>query len=88
MKNVTVAGKPLILPFEIVQVLRGERGYTENSKDIAELAISRYQAGRAGLAYDPPSAPGFSGWAVEVTDRFLLACWKYGRADSPGVGVH
>ena len=75
--------KPFILPPEMVQMLRGERGYTENSKDIAELAISYYQDGLAGLAYDPPgSAPGFSPWCVEMTERFLLASWEQGRKDA------
>lgn len=73
---------PLILPPEIVQVLRGERGYTESCKDIAELGIYHYQAGRAGRTYDPPSAPGFPDRCVELTDCFLLACWEQGRRDA------
>lgn len=74
--------KPLILPPEIVQVLRGERGYTESCKDIAELGIYHYQAGRAGRTYDQPSPPGFPGWCVELTYCFLLACWEQGRRDA------
>lgn len=74
--------KPLILPYEIVQMLRGERGYTGGSKDIAELAINRYIAGYEGRVYKPPIAPGFPTWSVEMTDRFLLACWKQGRDDA------
>ena len=87
MKNSTAARKPLILPPEIVQVLRGERGYTEESKDIAELAISIYQAGHAGRAYEVPRVPDFPYWTVEETDHFLWACWRYGRAQCIGVVV-
>lgn len=75
--------KSRILPPEIVQVLRGERGYTESCKDIAELGIYRYQDGKAGRAYEEPYDPGyFSVWAVEVIKLFLLACWEQGRKDA------
>lgn len=87
MKNSTAAKKPLILPCEIVQMLRGERGYTESNKDIAELAIKRYQAGRAGRTYDPPSAPGFDPQIVETMARFLWACWEQGRRDAGEVSA-
>ena len=74
--------KPLILPVEIVQMLRGERGYTENSKDIAELAISFYRDGIAGKPYVLAPVPGFAPQFVEMMDRFLLACWEQGREDA------
>lgn len=84
MKNNTEVRKPLILPYEIIQMLRGERGYAESSKDIAELAINHYQVGHAGRTYDPPSAPGFDPQLVEMMDCFLRACWKQGRKDAEG----
>lgn len=88
MKNNADAGKPLILPAEIVRMLRGERGYTENCKDIAELGIYHYQAGKAGQAYEEPDDPDdpddFSTWAVDTLKRFLLACWEQGRRDAEG----
>lgn len=74
--------KPLLLPPEIVQMLRGERGYTENCKDIAELGIYHYQNGKTGRAYEEPDDPGdFSAWAVETLESFLHACWEQGRRE-------
>lgn len=87
MKNSTAAKKPLILPCEIIQMLRGERGYTESSKDIVELAINRYRAGRAGRTYDPPSAPGSAPQIVETLERFLRVCWEQGRKDAEEVSA-
>lgn len=77
--------KPMILPPEIVQMLRGQRGYTASSKDIAELGIYHYQNGKVGRAYEEPGDPGdFSAWAVETVYQFPRACWEQGRQDAEG----
>lgn len=80
----TAAGKskPPILPGKIAEVLRGERGYTENCKDIVELSIYHYQDGKAGRSYVPAEAPGFSPHVVAKVECFLLACWVQGRRDA------
>ncbi len=80
----TTRSLPLLLPFEIVQMLRGQRGYTEESKDIAELGIFYYQDGEAGQAYKEPETPGSfpHPWSAEVLNQFLRACWERGRKDA------
>lgn len=86
MKNSTAACKPLILPPEMVQMLRGERGYAGESKDLSELAISLYQDGKKGRGYKALVAPAFPAWSVALMDSFLLACWEQGRKDAAGCG--
>lgn len=84
MGAATGTDKPLILPGVMVEVLRGERGYAENDKAVAELGISYYQEGKSGKPYrlDPPPLGAFPPHVVEWVDRFLLACWEQGRRDA------
>lgn len=75
--------KPLCLPLEIVAVLRGQMGYTENCAPLAELAIYAYRDGKAGKEYIPVEEdPGFSAWTAKCLDRFLRAAHKQGRVDA------
>lgn len=84
MGTATGTDKPLILPGVMVEVLRGERGYTENCKTVVELGVSYYQDGKAGKAYQlaPPPLGTFPLHVVEWLGRFLRACWEQGRRDA------
>lgn len=78
------AEKPLTLPREIVEMLRGERGFVPGSRDLALLARGYYLDGRADRSYaGVPEAPAAAFWSAELTAGFLWACWKLGRKDSP-----
>ena len=77
--------KPMILPHDIVEMLRGERGFTEGSKEHAQLGRDFYQAGKAGRAYESPViTEDLPLQGQEVVTRFLLACWNQGGRDVAG----
>ena len=74
--------KATITP-NMAAMLRGEIGYQEDCKPLAELGRSFYMDGKTGVGYDftpPPS--GFPDRVVEAVERFTLACWELGRQDA------
>lgn len=68
------------LPVSIVAMLRGEVPYAEESKELAELAISVYQDGKAGKPYEPVGEN-------PAQNRLLKAAHKQGRVDA-GLSRH
>lgn len=78
-----VACNPLILPPEIIEMLRGQVGYTENSADIAELGIGFYEEGKSGADLWLPELQGITTpWVRKVVEMFCQACWEQGRKDA------
>lgn len=75
--------KPLLLPCSVVDMLRGDRAYTEDSAPLAELAIYAYQDGKKGAPYEPvKEEPGFPAWTAQYLDQFLRAAHEQGRVDA------
>lgn len=75
-----------LLPPIIVKLLRGEVDVNSDWVALADLGRERYRDGKAGRAYVPIEAPGFSDHIVAALERFLLACWKQGWAEAGEVG--
>ena len=73
----TVSSAPL------VAMCRGELPYSEEVKDLAELAICAYQDGKAGREDEPVEAdPGLPAWTAECLDKFLRAAHEQGQKDA------
>lgn len=79
----TVIEKPVMLPVEMVAMLRGQVGYTEESKAWAQLCILAYRDGRNGVEYETVEEDlGVPGWTTKDMDRILRAAHKQGRVDA------
>lgn len=74
---------PPVLTSDIIRMLRGEVGYSEDVKEIAECAISHYKDGKNGEPeISVPCPSEFNPAAWERMEQFLHLCWDLGRADA------
>lgn len=73
---------PILTP-AIIRMLRGEVGYDDSVKDVAECMIAYYKDGKSGEPeFSTPCPPQFNPAAWERMEQFLHLCWDLGRADA------
>lgn len=71
------------LPVKIVAMLRGEIPYDEESKPLAQLAISYYRDGKRGEPYEPVKEdPSYPAWTAQCLNHLLKAAHKQGQVDA------